>query len=113
MNTESLDVECAASSVAASSEIDSDQNSQSNVVNVDPNQKQTNVPQTPVQAGGSAAAADPNSKPVQTNLQRIKQQKQDVYNWPRNKKLLKLAMYSSCQVGHIFGIVQYKFYLRG
>ncbi|XP_026736170.1 histone acetyltransferase KAT2A isoform X1 [Trichoplusia ni] len=33
----------------------------------------------------------------QSNLQRIQQRKQQVYNWPHNKKLLKLAIYSECQ----------------
>nr|XP_026491863.1 histone acetyltransferase KAT2A [Vanessa tameamea] len=33
----------------------------------------------------------------QSNLQRIQQRKQQVYNWPHAKKLLKLAIYSSCQ----------------
>ncbi|XP_026318104.1 histone acetyltransferase KAT2A isoform X2 [Hyposmocoma kahamanoa] len=33
----------------------------------------------------------------QSNLQRIQQRKQQVYNWPHNKKLLKLAIYSACQ----------------
>ncbi|XP_065334076.1 histone acetyltransferase KAT2A isoform X2 [Cloeon dipterum] len=31
------------------------------------------------------------------NLLRIQQRKQQVYNWPRNKKILKLAIYSHCQ----------------
>lgn len=34
----------------------------------------------------------------QSNLQRIQQRKEQVYNWPHNKKLLKLAIYSACQV---------------
>ena len=34
----------------------------------------------------------------QSNLQRIKQRKQQVYNWQHHKKLLKLAIYSACQV---------------
>uniref|UniRef100_A0A1B6DZV6 histone acetyltransferase n=1 Tax=Clastoptera arizonana TaxID=38151 RepID=A0A1B6DZV6_9HEMI len=33
----------------------------------------------------------------QINLHRIQQRKQQVYNWPTNKKLLKLAIYSACQ----------------
>lgn len=33
----------------------------------------------------------------QSNLQRIQARKQQVYNWPHNKKLLKLAIYSACQ----------------
>lgn len=34
----------------------------------------------------------------QSNLQRIQQRKKQVFNWPHNKKLLKLAIYSACQV---------------
>ncbi|XP_012270627.1 histone acetyltransferase KAT2A [Orussus abietinus] len=34
----------------------------------------------------------------QNNLQRIQQRKQQVFNWPQLKKLLKLANYSACQV---------------
>lgn len=33
----------------------------------------------------------------QSNLLRIQQRKQQVYNWPNHKKLLKLAVYSACQ----------------
>jgi len=33
------------------------------------------------------------------NLQRIAQKKQQVRQFPRNKKLEKLAVYSSCKVG--------------
>jgi hypothetical protein len=47
-------------------------------------------------SSGNAAAADQSSR--QSNLQRIQQRKQQVYNWPHNKKLLKLAIYSACQV---------------
>ncbi|KAG5325437.1 KAT2A acetyltransferase, partial [Pseudoatta argentina] len=32
-----------------------------------------------------------------SNLQRIQQRKQQTYNWPQEKKLLKLANYSACQ----------------
>lgn len=89
MNTENLESE-STSTAAASTE------SEGNQVNTtDTNQKQ--LQQTPAQAG-SSGTTEAAPKPVQTNLQRIKQQKQDVYNWPKNKKLLKLAMYSSCQV---------------
>jgi hypothetical protein len=49
-----------------------------------------------VSSSGSATAADQSSR--QSNLQRIQQRKQQVYNWPHNKKLLKLAIYSACQV---------------
>lgn len=104
MNSETLDAECSSSSAAASTETET--NNQNNIANVDTNQKQTNLPQTPAQPGSSGTNADSSVKPVQTNLQRIKQQKQDVYNWPKNKKLLKLAMYSSCQVIYF---VQYDF----
>jgi hypothetical protein len=47
-------------------------------------------------SSGTATAADQSSR--QSNLQRIQQRKQQVYNWPHNKKLLKLAIYSACQV---------------
>ncbi|XP_071579451.1 histone acetyltransferase KAT2A-like isoform X2 [Temnothorax nylanderi] len=46
---------------------------------------------------------DANSTKPQTqvnsmsNLQRINQRKQQTYNWPHEKKLLKLANYSACQ----------------
>ncbi|XP_018300962.1 histone acetyltransferase KAT2A [Mycetomoellerius zeteki] len=46
---------------------------------------------------------DANSSKPQTqvnptsNLQRIHQRKQQTYNWPQEKKLLKLANYSACQ----------------
>jgi len=33
-----------------------------------------------------------------SNLQRIRQRKQQTYNWPQEKKLLKLANYSACQM---------------
>jgi hypothetical protein len=49
-----------------------------------------------VSSSGTAAATDQSSR--QTNLQRIQERKQQVYNWPHNKKLLKLAIYSACQV---------------
>ena len=47
-------------------------------------------------ANNASAAGDQSSR--QSNLQRIQQRKQQVYNWPHNKKLLKLAIYSACQV---------------
>lgn len=46
---------------------------------------------------------DPNSTKLQNpasrqnNIQRIQQHKQQIYNWPQVKKLLKLASYSACQ----------------
>jgi hypothetical protein len=36
----------------------------------------------------------------QTNLQRIQQKKQAVLAFPYNKKILKLAIYSKCQVNN-------------
>jgi hypothetical protein len=53
-------------------------------------------PQPGGSSSGSTSAADQSSR--QSNLQRIQQRKQQVYNWPHNKKLLKLAIYSACQV---------------
>ncbi|XP_038218965.1 histone acetyltransferase KAT2A isoform X1 [Zerene cesonia] len=51
--------------------------------------------------GSSSNAATPASSEGQasrqSNLQRIQQRKLQVYNWPHNKKLLKLAIYSACQ----------------
>lgn len=48
--------------------------------------------------------SQPNVKPEQasrqTNLQRIQQRKQTVLSFPYNRKLLKLAIYSKCQVTH-------------
>ncbi|XP_046671365.1 histone acetyltransferase KAT2A [Homalodisca vitripennis] len=46
--------------------------------------------------GGNSPSAD--QSVWQSNLQRIQQRKQQVYNWPHNKKLLKLAIYSACQM---------------
>lgn len=46
--------------------------------------------------GGSSPSAD--QSVWQSNLQRIQQRKQQVYNWPHSKKLLKLAIYSACQI---------------
>ena len=52
-------------------------------------------------SGGSAEShgdrgEDPN-KQRQSNLQRIQQRKQSVREWPRDKKMEKLAIYSSCK----------------
>ncbi|XP_068622942.1 histone acetyltransferase KAT2A isoform X1 [Battus philenor] len=54
---------------------------------------------TPDDATTSNAATPSGSEGAsrQSNLQRIQQRKQQVYNWPHNKKLLKLAIYSACQ----------------
>lgn len=46
--------------------------------------------------GASTSCSTETSK--SNNLVRIQQRKQQVYNWPRNKKILKLAIYSHCQV---------------
>ncbi|XP_052749924.1 histone acetyltransferase KAT2A isoform X1 [Galleria mellonella] len=50
---------------------------------------------------GSSSATTPTGTEGQasrqSNLQRIQQRKQQVFNWPHNKKLLKLAIYSACQ----------------
>ncbi|XP_059487013.1 histone acetyltransferase KAT2A [Neocloeon triangulifer] len=45
--------------------------------------------------GASSSSTAESSKT--NNLMRIQQRKQQVYNWPRNKKILKLAIYSHCQ----------------
>ena len=46
---------------------------------------------------GSNAAAAGGQR--QSNLQRIQQRKQAVRGWPIDKKLEKLAIYSSCKIG--------------
>lgn len=50
-------------------------------------------------SGSSTASTTPNAEQSsrQSNLQRIQQRKQQVYSWPHDKKLLKLAIYSACQ----------------
>ncbi|XP_049878355.1 histone acetyltransferase KAT2A isoform X2 [Pectinophora gossypiella] len=48
-------------------------------------------------SSSSSAQAGEGQQSRQSNLQRIQQRKQQVYNWPHNKKLLKLAIYSACQ----------------
>ncbi|KAJ9586226.1 hypothetical protein L9F63_020135, partial [Diploptera punctata] len=63
-------------------------------------QKEDGVSRLPAQSSSAtssnnASAGDQSSR--QSNLQRIQQRKQQVYNWPHNKKLLKLAIYSACQ----------------
>lgn len=54
---------------------------------------------------GSSSTGDDGSKPAesarQNNLQRIQQRKQQVYNWQHSKKVLKLAIYSACQVNKL------------
>jgi len=40
----------------------------------------------------------PQNQSRPNNLQRIQQRKQQMYDWPQMKKLLKLATYSACQV---------------
>jgi len=44
------------------------------------------------------SASKPQSQGKPNNLQRIQQRKQQMYNWPQVKKLLKLASYSACQM---------------
>jgi uncharacterized membrane protein len=57
------------------------------------------------QAGASTSADDkPAESARQNNLQRIQQRKQQVYNWQHSKKVLKLAIYSACQVNIIYYI---------
>lgn len=41
-----------------------------------------------------------------TNLQRIQQRKQAVLGFPYNRKLLKLAIYSKCQVFYLCWVVE-------
>lgn len=50
------------------------------------------------------------------NVQRIQQRKKQVFNWQHSKKLLKLAIYSACQVivlklSCIFDFVYFGLYL--
>ncbi|EZA59369.1 hypothetical protein DMN91_008483 [Ooceraea biroi] len=45
-----------------------------------------------------ANSMKPQNQGRPNNLQRIQQRKQQMYNWPQMKKLLKLATYSACQV---------------
>ena len=47
---------------------------------------------------GNNVTPRPDQASRQNNLQRIQQRKQQVYNFPQVKKLLKLANYSSCQI---------------
>ncbi|XP_053616213.1 histone acetyltransferase KAT2A isoform X1 [Plodia interpunctella] len=54
----------------------------------------TNAEET---ASSSTSASTEGQASRQSNLQRIQQRKQQVYSWPHNKKLLKLAIYSACQ----------------
>lgn len=58
------------------------------------------VTSTPQNAGNSrdTNSAKPHEQGSrQNNLQRIQQRKQQMFNWPQIKKLLKLATYSACQ----------------
>uniref|UniRef100_A0A2R5LNL4 histone acetyltransferase n=1 Tax=Ornithodoros turicata TaxID=34597 RepID=A0A2R5LNL4_9ACAR len=50
------------------------------------------------QSGQNATQASSSEPNRQNNLQRIAQKKSQVKGWPRNKKLEKLAIYSSCKV---------------
>ena len=49
--------------------------------------------------GANNAAASSAGGQRQSNLQRIQQRKQAVRGWPIDKKLEKLAIYSSCKIG--------------
>lgn len=89
MNVESMEVDSASNSVANT---ETDSSNQSNLTDANPKQSTAQQGQT------SGSSGETTQTPVLTNLQRIKQQKQDIYNWQKNKKLLKLAMYSPCQV---------------
>lgn len=51
-----------------------------------------------------ANSVKPEQASRQTNLQRIQQRKQAVLSFPYTRKLLKLAIYSKCQV------TEYKIY---
>lgn len=50
------------------------------------------------QSHNTAASSKPQPSLPQTNVQKIQQKKQAVLAFPYNKKLLKLAIYSKCQV---------------
>lgn len=86
MNSEAMEGECSSSSAVTNTDMETQSHATVDI------QKQAQA------SSSGVSATETTAKPVQTNLQRIKQQKQDVYNWPRNKKLFKLAMFSSCQV---------------
>lgn len=96
MNQEPMETENSATVASTGSEIETPHNNPTETVQVQQQVVQPQQQQQPSQPSTSTENTNP-PKPVQTNLQRIKQQKQDVYNWPRNKKLFKLAMFSSCQ----------------
>ena len=48
-------------------------------------------------SNGTASASSEANKQRQSNLQRIQQRKQALRCWPLDKKLEKLAIYSSCR----------------
>ena len=50
-----------------------------------------------VSAGSPGESREDGNKQRQSNLQRIRQRKQAVREWPTDKKLEKLAIYSSCR----------------
>ncbi len=50
-------------------------------------------------SAGGAAGASGNNQQRKSNLQRIQQRKQAVRGWPQDKKIEKLAIYSSCRSG--------------
>ena len=53
--------------------------------------------ESPGEGGGPGRAEQDQNKQRQSNLQRIQERKQKVREWPRNKKMEKLAIYSSCK----------------
>lgn len=61
-----------------------------------------------VPAGGSQAGAGGEGAGRVSNVQRIQQKKAQVRAWPRDKKLEKLAIYSSCRVSTLFGFLYCK-----
>jgi len=57
-----------------------------------------------ISSTGVASNAAPANEPAvrSTMLQRIQQRKEQIYSWSHSKKLLKLAIYSACQVESLF-----------
>lgn len=64
----------------------------------DAGQSVTSTSQNAGNSTGSNSPRPTDQASRQNNLQRIQQRKQQVFNWPQLKKLLKLANYSACQV---------------
>lgn len=51
-----------------------------------------------VGSGGTSGLQSEQTARPNNNVQRIQQRKKQVFNWLHSKKLLKLAIYSACQV---------------